>query len=190
MMDKVLDFALEFEMKSGNIEFLGYSLFDTATSGAYSGNYLISDLAIEERLSQYISLKLLHLLRELVKQKLSKRFYDYNGYVGVDMMICKDVSDENITYKIQPCIEINLRMNMGIVSHIFYNRYIDQFSEGYYSVEYFKKEGSALAFHEKMQREKPLKIDNGKITSGYLAMTPVTLDTHYSAFVIVNLLAK
>ena len=106
------------------------------------------------------------------------------------MMICRDTNESVDEYKIHPCVEINLRMNMGIVSQVIYNTFIDQDSEGFYSIEYFKKEGSALAFHEKMQREKPLKIDNGKITSGYLAMTPVTLDTHYSAFVIVNLLAK
>ena len=35
----------------------------------------------------------------------------------------------------------------------------------------------------KMQREKPLIIENGKVVSGYLALTPVTPATHYVAFV-------
>ena len=184
VFDRVLDFALEFEIRSGNIEFIGYSLFKTASSGAYSGNYLISDGAIEQRLSSYIPISLLHHVRELVQQNLSSRFFDYSGYVGVDMMICRDINDSVVEYKIHPCVEINLRMNMGIVSQIIYNNFIEPGSEGCYSVEYFKKEASALVFHEKMQREKPLIIENGKVVSGYLALTPVTPATHYVAFVL------
>ncbi|MBF6597740.1 MAG: hypothetical protein ITF98_05885 [Fermentimonas sp.] len=184
VFDKVLDFALEFEIQSGNIEFVGYSLFKTASSGAYSGNYLMSDGAIEQRLSSYIPISLLHHVRELVQQNLSSRFFDYNGYVGVDMMICRDTNESVVEYKIHPCVEINLRMNMGIVSQIIYNTFIDPGSEGRYSVEYFKKEASALVFHEKMQREKPLIIEKGKVVSGYLALTPVTPATHYVAFVL------
>jgi hypothetical protein len=100
------------------------------------------------------------------------------------MMICKDINENIVEYKIHPCVEINLRMNMGIVSQIIYNTFIDPGSEGHYSVEYFKKEASALVFHEKMQREKPLIIENGKVVSGYLALTPVTPATHYVAFVL------
>ena len=184
VFDKVLDFALEFEIRSGNIEFIGYSLFMTASSGAYSGNYLMSDGAIEQRLSSYIPLSLLHHVRELVQQNLSSRFFDYSGYVGVDMMICRDINDSVVEYKIHPCVEINLRMNMGVVSQIIYNNFIEPGSEGCYSVEYFKKEASALVFHEKMQREKPLIIEKGKVVSGYLALTPVTQATHYVAFVL------
>ncbi len=184
--NKVADFALEFDFSSGKAEFAGYSLFRTTSSGAYSGNLLISDKVIEERLSFYVPGRQLHEVRKFVQQRLDRQFSDYNGFVGVDMMICEDDSD---IYKLHPCVEINLRMNMGVISHIFYDRYIDAGSEGYFAVEYFKKESSALAFHEKMQREKPLKIDNGKIISGYLALTPVTSSTHYTSFVIVELMS-
>ena len=78
---------------------------------------------------------------------------------------------------------------MGIVSQIIYYTFIDPGSKGRYSVEYFKKDASALVFHEKMQREKPLIIDNGKIISGYLALTPVTPATHYVAFVLCTSLS-
>ena len=189
VLDKILDFALEFEINSGKAVFVGYSLFKTANSGAYSGNWLLPDEEIENRLSSYIPITLLHLTRKALQQKISDRFSDYEGYVGVDMMICKEIIESKIIYKFHPCVEINLRMNMGLVSHIFCNKFIDPGSEGCYSVEYFKKEASALAFHEKMQREKPLKIDNGKIISGYLTLTPVTSSTHYTAFVEVDLLS-
>ena len=35
----------------------------------------------------------------------------YVGYLGVDMMIYEDESGE---FGVQPCVEINLRYNMGI----------------------------------------------------------------------------
>lgn len=184
VFDKVLDFAFEFKIQSGKIEFIGYSLFKTATSGAYSGNYLMTDVTIEHRLSSYIPISLLHHLRELLLQNLSGKFYDYNGYLGVDMMVCKDINENVVENKIHPCVEINLRMNMGIVSQIIYNTFINPGSEGFYSIEYFKKDESALEFHQNMQREKPLIIENGKIVSGYLALAPVTPATHYVAFVL------
>ena len=185
VMKKVLDFAMEFNFQSDRAEFVGYSLFKTTSSGAYSGNYLLSDRAIEKHLSSYISTEMLHKVRESLMSKLSKRFANYNGFVGVDMMIC-DVKSKFNNYKLHPCVEINMRMNMGIVSHAFYQRFVDSGSEGYYLVEYFKDNSGALEFHKKMQREKPLKIDNGKIISGYLALTPVTQFTHYTAFAVLD----
>lgn len=188
VLHKILDFALEFEISLGKAKFVGYSLFNTATSGAYSGNCLLPDKEIENRLLSYIPLTLLHRICKALQQKISDRFSDYEGYVGVDMMICKEINENIVEYKIHPCVEINLRMNMGIVSHIIYNRFIDRRSQGSYSVEFFKKESSAFDFHKKMQRENPLKIDNGKIISGYLALTAVTTSTNYIAYVIVDLL--
>lgn len=188
VLEKILDFALEFEIRSGRADFVGYSLFKTANSGAYSGNLLLSDEEIEHRLLSYIPKNLLNKICKALQQKICDRFSDYEGYVGVDMMICKEIIEDKIINKLHPCVEINLRMNMGVVSHMIYNRFIDFGSQGCFSVEYFKEESSALDFHKKMQREKPLLINNGKIISGYLALTPVTPSTNYSAFVIVDLL--
>jgi hypothetical protein len=101
---------------------------------------------------------------------------------GVDMMICNTLSG----FKIQPCVEINMRMNMGVVSRLFHNQFMNEDGEGEYIVDYFKKPESACKFHERLQQESPLKIKNGKIVSGYLSLTPVTADTHYVAYVIVK----
>ena len=174
VLNKIIDFALEFYLDNGLVSFAGYSLFSTASSGAYTGNKLATDLEIEKELTKYIPQELLFKLRTTLKQKLSTRFPQYKGFAGVDMMICDN--------GLQPCVEINMRMNMGIVSRVFYDKFIDSKSKGKFIIDYFKKEGSALAFHEKMQRELPLEIKDGKITSGYLSLTPVTYDTHYIAY--------
>lgn len=181
VLTKVQDFAMEFYLHEGQVYFAGYSLFSAAASGAYMGNELLSNTRIKEKLSEYVSIELLHRLKNSLTEKLSRRFPLYNGYAGVDMMVCETSGG----YTIQPCVEINMRMNMGMVARIFYERYIHSGSEGKFVVDYFKNPGSALLFHQKMQRETPLKVENGRILSGYLSLTPVAADTRYTAYVVV-----
>ncbi len=179
VLDKIEDFAMEFYLDKGAVSFTGYSMFTAASSGAYMGNELLSDARIEKKLSAYVPLELLHRLRGSLIKKLSDRFPLYTGYAGVDMMVCEMYGG----YCLQPCVEINMRMNMGMVARIFHDRYLHTGAEGRFAVDYCKKPGSALSFHEKMQRESPLKVENGKILSGYLSLTPVAKTTNYIAYV-------
>ncbi|SFS63543.1 hypothetical protein SAMN05216365_11265 [Porphyromonadaceae bacterium NLAE-zl-C104] len=181
VLTKVQDFAMEFYLHEGTVCFVGYSMFSAAASGAYMGNELLSDTRIEEKLGSYVSIELLHRLRNSLSEKLSSRFPLYTGYAGVDMMVCETPGG----YCLQPCVEINIRMNMGMVAHIFHERYMYPDAEGQFVVDYFKKPEGALSFHEKMQRESPLKVENGKILSGYLSLTPVAKTTSYIAYVSV-----
>lgn len=175
---KIQDFAMEFYLHEGQVRFAGYSMFSTAASGAYTGNELLSDARIEEELCKYTPAGLLHHLRKSLMEKLPRHFPYYTGYVGVDMMVCMTPDG----CRIHPCVEINMRMNMGMVARIFYERYMLPGAEGRFVVDYFKKPGSALSFHEKMQREHPLQVANGKILSGYLALAPVDNATRYIAY--------
>ncbi|MEA4916631.1 hypothetical protein [Proteiniphilum sp.] len=181
MLAKMQDFAMEFYLHEGEARFTGYSMFNTAASGAYIGNELLSDARIEEKLCKYMPIELLHRLRKSLAEKLSRRFLLYTGYAGVDMMACETSGG----YCIQPCVETNMRMNMGMAARIFYDRYVHPGAEGRFVVDYFKKLESALSFHEKMQRESPLMVENEKILSGYLSLTPVTRTTNYIAYVNV-----
>ncbi len=181
VLRKVKDFAMEFYLQGGTVQFAGYSLFRSAASGAYAGNELLSDMEILERLATYCPTDLLHGLRESLLQKLTLFFPLYTGYAGVDMMVCE--TDEG--YRIQPCVEVNMRMNMGMVARIFHDSYMEPGAEGKFVVDYFKKPEYAKLFHEKMQRELPLKVAQGKILSGYQSLTPVTSDTRYMAYVVV-----
>jgi hypothetical protein len=179
VLRKVKDFAMEFYLQKGKVQFAGYSLFRSAASGAYAGNELLSDRKIVERLTAYYPTGLLHGLRESLIHKLALFFPFYTGYAGVDMMVCETDGG----YRIQPCVEINMRMNMGMVARIFHDRYMKPGAEGKFVVDYFKKPGSAKLFHGKMQRELPLEVADGKIISGYQPLTPVTSDTRYMAYV-------
>ena len=183
VLSRVQDFAMEFEMTDSGIKFIGYSLFQSATSGAYVGNILISDAAIEKKLSVYVDVALLSELKTKLETMLIAYFPHYRGYLGVDMMICQ--SDDN-TFQLQPCIEINMRMNMGIVAHQLYERFVHPKSSGIYSINYFKHEGEAKTYEQKMQTDYPSIIENGKIRSGYFALTPVDERTNFAAYVSIK----
>lgn len=119
--NKVLDFAMEFLVEDNDIKYLGLSVFKASTDGKYEYNYvkaqeelksMINNYGIEDNIIDYILKK--HL--ELLKAELINK---YKGIVGIDMMIVK----ENNTYKIHPCIELNFRMNMGVLSILLYKQY-------------------------------------------------------------------
>jgi hypothetical protein len=186
MFEKVQDFAMEFYLDRGRCRFVGYSLFNTASSGAYVGNELMSDKNIECRLSELVEIELLYRLRESLVSKLSVYFADYQGYLGVDMMVCADRNDSGLSYKIHPCVEINMRMNMGVVAHNFHKSFMYPEGEGIYNVRYFKRRGDALKFHEYKKRESKPVVVEGKIESGYMSLTPVYSDTQYLAYVLIG----
>lgn len=178
---KVKDFAMEFSVSSGKTMFVGYSLFEADTRGIYKENLLASDEAIENILGTYISCELLRDIRERLLDKLSLWYgVDYRGYLGVDMMVVQ--TEEG--YVLHPCVEINVRMNMGVVARLFFDRYVCREVCGRYCIEYYPRQGEALCFHEEMKRKYPLCLQGGKIKEGYLSLTPVFEDTNYQIYVI------
>lgn len=127
----------------GRIIFAGYSLFRTNAGGAYEGNRLLPDAEIERRLSAYVPVAALHRLREELQRRLSVSLgTEYTGYLGVDMMICRFALFPE--FRIHPCVEINLRMNMGLVSRMLYDRYVRPGAGGTFRISYYPSDGQAL----------------------------------------------
>lgn len=183
--DKVVDFAMEFYAEKQNgVRFAGYSLFETDAHGNYKLNLLLSNTEIEHRLSAYVSREILHEVRSCLLSALQRLLKDdYEGYLGVDMMICR-LTEE---FVVHPCVEINFRMNMGVVSRLFFDRYVSSSSSGQYVVEHYGAEGEALENHHRCLSAYPLKItQEGRILQGYLPLTPVQATTHYQVYVVVN----
>ncbi len=183
-LNKIVDFAMEFYFTDGKIFFKGYSLFNSV-KGVYSGNILASDNVIENFLSEYIPKTEFVDLKEILISTLENLFCDfkYTGYLGIDMMI---YLDENNIYKLNPCVELNLRMNMGAASRILYDKYVCENKTGIYKVDYFKQQGKALEEHNINTKKYPLILNNGKIESGYLSLSPVTERTQYMAYIIID----
>ena len=74
---------------------------------------------------------------------------------------------------------------MGVVSRVFFDRYVSPDVSGRYVIEYYPQIGEALKAHEAMCRLYPLIVKNGRIYKGYLSLTPVFEDTNYQIYVIV-----
>ena len=180
--NKENDFAMQFFSDGDKqVTFAGYSLFMTGKYGAYKGNFLETDDSIEKKLSQYVPIEQLKRIQEKLSHFFSVKVAPfYKGYFGVDMMICS--SHENSgSYFLHPCVEINLRMNMGMTCRLFYDRYVSPDSHGVFYIDYYADSGKLYEDHLRKIQEQPLKIENGKINNGYLSLTPVNLDTHYRA---------
>ena len=107
--------AMLFECHHEGIDFIGYSLFESR-NGAYSKNILASNEDIEDMIAKYISRDTLIAIREGLTSILADTLAGhYEGFLGVDQMICLAASPVFI-----PVSEINLRMTMGLIAR---NRY-------------------------------------------------------------------
>lgn len=186
--NKVEDFAMEFYSDgAGELTFVGYSLFHTGKSGMYEGNCLLSNEAIRKKLSQYVPLEALTDLENCLKYRLSALVgIVYKGYLGVDMMICRFPENEKPVFRIHPCVEINLRMNMGVIARFLHDRYVRPGSTGRFVIDYHPSEGEALQEHERMSATYPLESREGRVYSGYLPLVPVHRRSCYRAWIWVT----
>ena len=111
--DKVLDFAMEFFVNDDkSVDFLGWSVFHSAEHGAYGFNYVESQEELMARIG--IDPEFLQRLIAYHQQHLSH--IAYQGPVGIDMLKTADGH-------IHPCLEINFRLNMGILALLLYEQY-------------------------------------------------------------------
>lgn len=156
-LNRVLDFAMEFEMdRLFHLNFLGYSVFQTSRRGEYEGNTVASNSSLEGIIAKYTGTGFLREIREQLEKVVTTVFHGkYVGYMGVDMMIYEDESGE---FGIQPCVEINLRYNMGIVS-IALQRYLQESVEGVFNIRFSPKAGEIMQSVEKNRDVHPLLIE-------------------------------
>lgn len=204
LYNKVKDFAMEF-YSSGDgspLIFVGYSSFVTDANGAYEGNRMMTDEAIEEDLTAFVPRDTLHQVCTCLQRLIGERVSTlYRGYIGVDMMICRtstnrqeednclapesDKREEE--YRLHPCVEINLRMNMGVVAHILYERYVAPGYTGRFMVEYYPTPDALREAHQRRTEEYPLQLSHeGRICQGYQPLTPVGKETQYIAWIIID----
>ena len=106
---------------------------------------------------------------------------NYQGYLGVDMMVVRCGEE----YFVHPCIEVNLRMNMGVVSRLLFDRFLVPDAIGRYVIEFFPQKGEALKAHERLMAQYELVLEGGLLRSGYLPLVPVFEDTNYLIYVVV-----
>ena len=175
----VQDFAMEFYC-NGIVSFEGYSLFKTH-NGVYLGNILASDAEIEKRLSQWIDIQLLHEYRDGLLQFIQKEVAPYyRGCVGVDMFVYQ----KDGTYFVNPAVELNLRMTMGLLANRFVRDYMAPGVTGTMSVEYRPRAGELYEEQQALQKKFPPVFADGKLIGGCISLSPVTPETCYTVRII------
>jgi len=121
-LNRLRDFATLYYKEADKVTFRGLSLFHTDDSGHYAGNIVAPQCQLRQRLNLNID----HIIDKLIKA-LGVCLPGYNGWIGVDMM-------EHLTpdgrHAIAPCIEVNLRMTMGVAALLASSSaYADEFGE-------------------------------------------------------------
>lgn len=158
---KKRDFAMLFRKQFDvPLEYVGLSLFDTS-SQSYTGNILASEARLRAILAEDVDVDAADEVRDALLPLLDKNIgEDYAGYFGVDMMV---VENPDGTRWIHPCVEINLRMTMGVVAHLFTRNYLMPGAEGRLTVAY----GGSVS-------SSGYTADSGRLVSGSLPLIPPT----------------
>lgn len=173
----IMDFALEFRCHEQRAEFIGYSVFNNDTHCSFDRGIVAPSSALrrlttaklgDEQLLQTV----IDSIAPFIEREIAPH---YSGYLGIDMMLYTD--DENRT-RLNPCVEINLRTTMGVVSSIIGDNYISENSSGLLSIEYLKT-ANVSEIAEARQKSNPPRVSNGRILSGTIPLAPVYPGSKY-----------
>ena len=111
-LDKVQDFAVECMCGDGMTSFMGYSVFDSD----FHSQFGTGRVAPMEELHQFL-IGMYPDLDQVIAQVITAIddmiAPHYNGPLGIDMMLYHDAKG---TIALNPCVEINLRMTMGMIT--------------------------------------------------------------------------
>ena len=181
LLNKQFDFSLQYYCNGkGKFEYLGPGFFETNSNGQYVGNLLGG---IPNDLAPYLTDTQLRDLSDGIEQSLkeSEIATNYCGYLGVDCLLFIEDSSK---IKIQPCVEINLRYNMGTLA-IFLEKYIHPGTKGVFKI-HFKPKSKFDAFHLEMEKKYPFEMQDGKWLRGYLPLVSPFQNKSFGAYLLLK----
>lgn len=187
---KVQDLAMLFYADASGVRFVGYSMFETDAMGIYRNGLMMSNEAMEQRLTQWVSREVLlavrqeyaeRLLPELLA-RLAGRSYPI-GYIGIDMMMCRN---ERGSVSLHPCVEMNLRCTMGVVARHLYDRLVAPESVGSYVIEHAANADELRHRVEEQRRQNPPQREGERCAHGYFTLTDITDDSQFAAAMLLQ----
>lgn len=178
-LNKVVDFSFQFKISKNEPEYLGYSVFKTNTNGQYQSTL------VHPETNQIISMEMetkIGTTAMLLKEALKKSAYTkwHRGFLGIDAMIYREIEG----LRIQPCIEINSRMNMGILTKKIEN-HIHKDSTGRFEL-FYGSLGEFMKFTNEKTYKNSLKMKNGKLSSGFLSLVEPDENKQFGAYIDVG----
>lgn len=180
-LEKRIDLSFQFRIfPDSKIEYLGFSVFETNTNGQYRGTLIHPDLRKilpDENTSELK--KMISATADIICNALRKSNFAtwHRGFLSVDAMIFTHQE----SFKMQPCIEINSRMNMGVLT-MFLEKRIHPDSTGKFELFY----GSPNEYHDfvnKQSRLSPLELKEGKIYCGFLPLVEPYRQNKFGAYI-------
>lgn len=180
--NKVLDMAFQFKVEKQKVSFVGISNFITDEKGQYCGNRLNGLPAnTPEELLHFID-NAQKTLIPILKTELEQSSFSslYEGYLGVDTLIFRGAKNE---LRINPCQEINLRLNMGLLSIHLEQLLLPQ-QQGLFKT-WFRPGQTFDEFAAEMRSRYPLVTESGKIKSGFLTLTDSYQQATFGAYILV-----
>lgn len=111
---KKSEFGALFESDGSSVRFRGLSMFLTEGRGAYTGNIVAPQDYFADSLDSLGLLSELQDTATALERVLAALLCPvYSGWLGIDMMAY--TADDGTT-RLHPCIELNLRMTMGVAA--------------------------------------------------------------------------
>jgi len=180
-LEKLFDLSFQFLIKDNfEVEYLGYSIFETNSNGQYKGTFIRPDLTAlfpDEDSSDIIDK--INETAFIIRNALSTSVYAkwHRGFLGVDSLFFKNQK----SLMIQPCIEINSRMNMGILS-LFLEKKIHPMASGRFEL-FFGKVNEYMDFVAKKTELFPPKLLDGKLHSGFITLVEPAKKNKFGAYI-------
>ena len=182
-LDKQLDFSMQFEITTeGKAQFLGYSIFQTNVKGAYEKSLTDNQARLEKQITSLVNKDVLFQTQGTLAEMIQAMYAPfYTGIIGVDMLVYKTGD----SFRLHPCVEVNMRKNMGYLAIRLAEKYLHPEAHGEFTVEFNRDSSTTLQKHRQLQKQYPLIIENGRLRSGYFSLCPVTEATNYQAYVVM-----
>jgi hypothetical protein len=181
-LNKVMDLALQFELKNKKVTYIGVSRFITDKKGKYMGNCLngyADSTAPEVRyFADSIPEKILAPLITVIES--SKLALWYEGFFGVDTLIFQD---KNKQLRINPCLEINVRQTMGTLS-LQLEKLVHPDKKAIFRT-FYQPGNTYFSFKNEMKKKHLLKLTGNQIKSGFVSLTDAVPDTLFGAYILV-----
>ena len=180
-LEKLMDLSFQFQVLPGSeVNYLGHSIFETNSNGQYSGTFIRTKLGKfmdEENIPELESM--IEETAKVLKAALENSAYrvEHRGFLGVDALVFSNGNH----LMMQPCIEINSRMNMGILTMLLERRFHPK-SEGKFEL-FYGNPGEFNTFAAEQIHLNPPIFKDGLFYSGFLPLVEPGRKTKFGAYV-------
>lgn len=166
MLNKIQDVSFQFYLTENSIKYLGHNFFYTEASGQFAGcaiGYPENDSSLfadQKKVNEAI-LQATELLKEGLEK--SEVYKHYTGPAGIDGIFFED---ENGSLRLQPCLEINFRYNMGY-ANVLFKRKMHPSARGRWKTGIFAKE-EWQQFCKTEKEKHPVQMLDGNPVKGFI----------------------